>query len=209
MYIVYNGERENMKKIQYKIKRAFDFGFSVLMLTLFFPFFLIISIVIKADGGSVFFLQDRIGKKGKKFKMIKFRTMIENAENLGDGLIVRDESDSRITKFGRFMRKTSLDELPQLINIIVGDMSIVGPRPPVVYHPYNGYKNYPDWAKKRFEVKPGITGLAQVKVRNSATWEDRMKLDKQYVEKFSLWMDVKIMFLTIRAMFYKETFTGE
>ncbi|WP_290755797.1 sugar transferase [Anaerostipes sp.] len=198
-----------MKKIQYKIKRAFDFGFSVLMLTLFFPFFLIISIVIKADGGSVFFLQDRIGKKGKKFKMIKFRTMIENAENLGDGLIVRDESDSRITKFGRFMRKTSLDELPQLINIIVGDMSIVGPRPPVVYHPYNGYKNYPDWAKKRFEVKPGITGLAQVKVRNSATWEDRMKLDKQYVEKFSLWMDVKIMFLTIRAMFYKETFTGE
>ncbi|WP_409015304.1 sugar transferase [Anaerostipes caccae] len=198
-----------MKISQIKIKRAFDFVISILLLIVFFPVFFIVAIGIKVDGGPVFFLQDRIGEKGTTFRIIKFRTMVENAENLGEGLIVRNESDIRITAIGKVLRKTSLDELPQLINIIMGDMSIVGPRPPVTYHPYKGYENYPDWAKKRFEVKPGITGLAQVKVRNSATWSTRMKIDKQYVEKFSIWLDLKILILTIRAMFYKETYTGE
>ena len=135
--------------------------------------------------------------------------MIVNAERIGEGLRVSSENDPRITKIGRFLRKTSLDELPQIINVMRGDMSLVGPRPPVVYFPYDGYKNYPDWAKKRFEMRPGITGLAQCTIRNSASWDDRIKVDVKYIEKFSILLDLKILIKTIHKVFERENIYGE
>jgi lipopolysaccharide/colanic/teichoic acid biosynthesis glycosyltransferase len=122
--------------------------------------------------------------------------MIVNAENLGEGLRVSTEDDPRITKVGKVLRATSLDELPQLINVVKGDMSLVGPRPPATYHPYDGYANYPEWAKKRFEMRPGITGLAQVNVRNSVSWNERIEVDNQYVDAFGIWLDAKIILRT-------------
>jgi len=131
--------------------------------------------------------------------------MVVNAENMGDGIIVKSEFDSRITRVGRILRKTSLDELPQLWNVLVGEMSLVGPRPPVTYHPYDGYENYPDWAKRRFTMRPGITGLAQVTVRNSVSWDERIRLDIQYIDEFNIWLDMKILLLTIIKAFKEES----
>src|SRR5690554_3546153 len=157
-----------MSKLRLGVKRFFDFVGALCGLIILSPVFLIIAILIRLDSkGPVFFTQERLGKNGKVFNIIKFRTMIVNAENLGEGLRVSTEDDPRITKVGKVLRATSLDELPQLINVVKGDMSLVGPRPPATYHPYDGYVNYPDWAKKRFEMRPGITGLAQITVRNS------------------------------------------
>ncbi|MRI84619.1 sugar transferase [Aerococcaceae bacterium WS4759] len=190
-----------METKQY-IKRIFDLTLSLLSLIILAPFFLIILIGIKVSSrGPVFFKQNRLGLKGKEFQIYKFRTMIVGAENLGDGLIVKSSGDNRITKIGKFLRATSLDELPQLFNVLKGDMSIVGPRPPVTYHPYDGILNYPDWAKKRFEVKPGITGLAQVKVRNSVGWDERIKVDNEYIKNFSLKNDIVIILLTVKKVF--------
>lgn len=197
-----------MRKLQLIIKRMFDFFASLIGLIVISPFFLIVcAIVMLEDHGSPFFKQKRIGKDGKVFEIIKFRTMVNNAENMGDGLIVQSEEDPRITNVGKILRKTSLDELPQLINIIKGEMSLIGPRPPVVYHPYDGYENYPEKARIRFRMKPGITGLAQVKKRNSATWDERIKIDIKYVENFSIWLDIKILFNTILALKYTEEYT--
>lgn len=142
-------------------------------------------------------MQERLGKDGKVFKIIKFRTMIVNAEHMGDGLRVKEGTDPRITKIGRFLRKTSLDELPQLFNTLAGSMSLVGPRPPATYHPYNGYENYPIWAKKRFQMRPGVTGLAQATVRNSASWDERIRIDNEYIDKFNVLFDIKILFMTV------------
>lgn len=197
-----------MRKLQLIIKRMFDFFASLIGLIVISPFFLIVcAIVMLENHGSPFFKQKRIGKDGKVFEIIKFRTMVNNAENMGDGLIVQSEEDPRITNVGKILRKTSLDELPQLINIIKGEMSLIGPRPPVVYHPYDGYENYPEKARIRFRMKPGITGLAQVKKRNSATWDERIKIDIKYVENFSIWLDIKILFNTILALKYTEEYT--
>lgn len=191
-------------------KRVFDLCIATVGILLLWPVFLVIGMAIKITSkGPIFFLQKRIGKNGVSFDIYKFRTMVENAENIGDGLIVKEESDARITTVGRFLRKTSLDELPQLINILNGTMSLIGPRPPVIYHPYNGYKNYPNWAKKRFKVRPGITGLSQVKLRNSATWDERIKIDNVYVDKISFMYDIKIFFATFAAMINTEEYTGE
>ena len=123
-------------------------------------------------------------------------------------MIIKDGNDCRITKVGKILRRMSLDELPQLFNVLKGDMSFIGPRPPVVYHPYDGYVNYSDFAKKRFEMRPGITGLAQVRMRNSATWDERIKVDVEYIDNFSLLLDIKILFLTIFSLFNKEEFTS-
>src|SRR5699024_5129681 len=154
---------------------------------------LLIAFIIKIDStGTIFFKQLRLGLNGKEFKIIKFRTMITDAEKIGTGLKVSEENDSRITKIGKFLRKTSLDEMPQLINVFKGDMSLVGPRPPVTYHAYESFVNYPEWAKKRFIVRPGITGLAQVKVRNSVSWNERIKIDNYYIDNFSLLLDLQI-----------------
>lgn len=199
-----------MRRVQLICKYIFDFLASLLGLLLISPIFLAICIAIMInDPGSAFFKQKRIGKDGKTFEIIKFRTMVLNAEKLGDGLVVQSEDDPRITKVGRLLRKTSLDELPQLLNILMGQMSLIGPRPPVTYHPYNGYENYPERAKKRFQMRPGITGLAQVEKRNSATWDERIEIDIDYVENFSLLLDLKILFKTLSSMKYTEEYTEQ
>lgn len=178
------------------VKRVLDILLSSVMILALSSFFLIIILLIAVDSrGPVFFLQERVGKKGKVFKIIKFRTMVDGAEKIGTG-IRTSSTDPRITKIGSILRKTSLDELPQLFNVFVGQMSFVGPRPPVTYHPYNGYDSYPDWSKPRFEVLPGITGYAQEEVRNFVPWDERMKYDVLYVEKISFLFDMKIIFKT-------------
>lgn len=184
------------------IKRFFDFILSLIALIILSPVFLIISIAIKIDSkGPVFFLQERLGKNGKVFKIIKFRTMIVGAEK--QGLRISGKNDNRITKLGNILRNTSLDEIPQLLNIVKGEMSLIGPRPPVTYFPYK-YDEYSNLQKKRFEVKPGITGLAQVKVRNNATWDKRIEIDVQYVNNISFYNDLKIFFLTIKKVIKRE-----
>ncbi|MBK0348168.1 sugar transferase [Aerococcaceae bacterium zg-ZJ1578] len=197
----------NMKTNFYELylKRFLDILISASVLIILLPIFIIISILIKINSnGSIFFLQERLGKNGKPFKIIKFRTMIMNAENIGDGLSIKNENDNRITNFGKFLRKTSLDELPQLINVLIGNMSLVGPRPPVTYFPYDGYEAYPEMFKLRFKVKPGITGLAQVTVRNSVSWDERIKFDLLYVQNISMQNDIKIIFLTIKKVIVSE-----
>lgn len=194
-----------MRIISLFIKRCVDILGSLLGIVILSPLFLVVALMIKLSSkGPVFFFQERIGKEGKVFKIVKFRTMVVNAEHIGDGLRVKEGSDPRITKIGRFLRKTSLDELPQLFNTLCGSMSLVGPRPPVTYHPYKGYENYPDWAKKRFEMRPGVTGLAQATVRNSATWDERIKIDNQYIEKFNILLDIKILFMTVLRVVKSE-----
>lgn len=194
-----------MRKINLCVKRCIDFVGSLIGIIVLSPVFLVIAIVIKTSSeGPVFFKQERLGKDGKVFKIIKFRTMIVNAEHIGDGLRVREGDDPRITKIGRVLRKTSLDELPQLLNVLNGSMSLVGPRPPATYHPYAGYKAYPDWAKKRFQMRPGITGLAQATVRNSASWDERIRIDNQYVDRFNIWLDIKILCMTVMRVVKSE-----
>lgn len=186
-------------------KRIFDIIVSAFSLVILSPLFLIISICIKIDSkGPIFFKQERLGKNGKVFTIYKFRTMVENAENIGDGLSIKSQGDNRITKFGSFLRKTSLDEIPQLFNVLYGDMSLIGPRPPVTYHPYKGYSNYPKKFQKRFLVKPGITGYSQITVRNSVPWNERIELDLIYVENCSFMFDIKIMLLTVQRVLKKD-----
>ena len=199
-----------MRQVQLVCKCIFDFVAGVLGLIVLSPVLLVVSCAIEInDPGRVFFKQKRIGKDGKTFEILKFRTMVQNAEKIGDGLVVQTEDDPRITKVGRLLRKTSLDELPQLLNIVKGEMSLIGPRPPVTYHPYNGYENYPEKAKLRFNMRPGITGLAQVEKRNSATWDERIEIDVKYVENFSLLLDIKIFFKTFSSMKYTEEYTEQ
>ena len=200
------GVGKPMSKLRFGIKRLFDIVGGSCGLVILFPLFLIIAISIRLDSrGPVFFYQKRLGRRGIPFSIIKFRTMIVNAENLGEGLRVSTKDDPRITRVGKVLRATSLDELPQLINVVKGDMSLVGPRPPATYHPYDGYINYPDWAKKRFEMRPGITGLAQVTVRNSASWDERIRIDLDYVEHFGLRIDVKILVRTVQRVLTRES----
>ena len=184
------------------IKRLLDIVISGIALIVLAPFFLIISLgIIVSAKSAPFFLQNRIGMNGKTFKIIKFQTMVPNAEHMGAGVHVEGEADDRITKIGRILRRTSIDELPQLVNVLQGTMSLVGPRPPVTYIPYDGYGNYPDWAKKRFDVRPGITGWSQVINRNAVTWDEAIRYDNEYVDRLSLAMDSKIIFGTIEQIF--------
>ncbi|MCK9478955.1 MAG: sugar transferase [Firmicutes bacterium] len=178
------------------VKRALDIIFCAIALTLLPPVMIIISILIKVDSkGAIFFKQQRIGKDGKHFDIYKFRTMVEDAEKVGTGLNSY-KNDTRVTKVGEFLRTSSLDELPQLFNILKGEMSFIGPRPPVTYHPYK-YSNYPLDAKIRFNVKPGVTGYAQINGRNSLSWEDKFKYDLYYVDNISFLLDLKIFILTV------------
>ena len=187
-----------MRKLNLRIKRCIDILGSFLGLFILSPLLIIIAVLIKITApGPKFFRQERLGYKGNVFKIIKFRTMVVNAEHMGSGLKVKDDSDERITKIGHFLRKTSFDELPQLINVLKGDMSLVRPRPPVTYHPYKGYEGYQEKAKKRFDMRPGMTGLAQARVRNSATWDERIVYDVEYVEKFNILFDISILFQTV------------
>ena len=193
-----------MRQLNLFAKRLIDLLGSLTGLIILLPVFVIISILIKLTSkGPIFFTQERLGKNGKIFKIIKFRTMVVNAEKMGDRIAVKNEDDPRITKVGKFLRATSLDELPQLLNVLKGDMSLVGPRPSVPYHPYK-YEDYNNFQKRRFEMRPGMTGLAQVSVRNSVPWDERIKLDVEYVEKFSILLDIKILFKTLQKIFYGE-----
>lgn len=190
-------------KLQHAVKRIFDFIASLVGLIILSPLFLIIAILIKIDSpGPVFFLQDRLGKDGKVFKIYKFRTMCDNAVNIGSGIFTNDK-DPRITKVGNILRKTSLDEIPQFINVIKGEMSFVGPRPPLPHHPYK-YENYGDFKKQRFMMRPGITGLAQAIGRNSFTWDERIELDVKYIKTFNLILDIKIIFMTVFSVLAKK-----
>ena len=194
-----------MRHVNLFIKRLIDFFGSLVGVILISPLLIIIALLIKVTSkGPVFFKQERLGENGKVFKIFKFRTMVVNAEKIGDGLFVKSDQDDRITKIGKVLRATSLDELPQLWNVIIGNMSLVGPRPPVPHHPYK-YEGYSDYQRKRFEMKPGITGLAQVKVRNSVPWDGRIPVDVEYVEAFNVWLDIKILFSTFKKVFVKES----
>ncbi|MGL5150743.1 MAG: sugar transferase [Clostridium sp.] len=179
------------------IKRLLDIIISGIALILLSPILIIVSILIAIKLGSpVFFVQERIGKNNKVFKMIKFRTMKNTTDKSGN--LLSDEE--RLTKFGKTLRSLSIDELPELINIFKGDMSIVGPRPLLVeYLPF-----YSEEQKKRHDVLPGLTGYAQINGRNSISWTEKFKLDVWYVDNWSLWLDVKIFFSTIMKVFKRE-----
>lgn len=190
------------------LKRAMDILLSMLLLLLLSPLLLIIACIIKIDSpGKPFYRQKRLGRGGEVFHIIKFRTMVEKADRMEGGVFTH-EKDPRITRVGRLLRKFSLDELPQLYNIIKGDMSFVGPRPPVPYHPYP-YHAYRDEQKLRFTVRPGITGYAQVMGRNTLSWDERIVHDVRYVRDFNIFLDFRIMALTGRSIVKKENIYRE
>ena len=182
-------------KIYYYIKCILDYIFALVGLILLLPLFLIIALLIKFDSkGPVFFLQERLGQNGKVFKIYKFRTMVDGAIEMGSGLRT-DEGDPRITKVGNILRKTSLDELPQLINIIKGEMSIIGPRPPVPYHPRK-YDEYSAEQKSGLQFDRELVDMPQVVLRNAGTWDERIELDLEYVQKMSFSL-ICIFFMSI------------
>ena len=159
------------------------------------PLMLAVSILIKIDSrGPVIFRQKRIGRNGKVFEIYKFRSMCVGAEKTGSG-VYSGKGDARVTRIGKILRATSIDELPQLLNILKGEMSFVGPRPPLTYHPWK-YEEYTDFQKRMFEVRPGITGWAQVNGRKDVEWHKRIELNVWYVDHMSLLLDIKIMFMT-------------
>ncbi|MCJ8512541.1 sugar transferase [Acinetobacter lwoffii] len=166
-------------------------------LIILFPIFIIVAYKVQKNLGSpIFFYQERPGKNGKLFKMIKFRSMRNAIDKEGNPL----PDKFRITSFGKKLRSTSLDEMPQLINVLKGDMSIVGPRPQMKEF----LQHYTEEQMRRHEVKPGMTGLAQVSGRNNLSWEEKFELDVQYVEYHNMWLDFKIMFKTAKVMLSQE-----
>ena len=212
---------KHSKRFSLKIKRLMDVIGSLVILAIFSPLFLIVALAIKfTSEGPVLFKQERLGLHGERFTFLKFRSMHTNcderphqdyirdfiggpkstigSQNEGGPIIYKMNNDHRITSIGEFLRKTSLDEFPQFINVLRGEMSLVGPRPPIPYE----YDLYDIWHRRRLlELKPGITGLWQVKGRSSATFDDMVRFDLQYVRKWSLWLDVKILFKTPGAVF--------
>lgn len=177
------------------VKRFLDVTASFLGLVLLSPLLLAVSMLIKIDSrGPVIFRQKRIGRNGKVFEIYKFRSMCVGAEKTGSG-VYSGKGDARVTRIGKILRATSIDELPQLLNILKGEMSFVGPRPPLTYHPWK-YEEYTDFQKRMFEVRPGITGWAQVNGRKDVEWHKRIELNVWYVDHMSLLLDIKIMFMT-------------
>lgn len=187
------------------LKRFFDILLSLIALIVLIPVWLIIAIAIICDSkGAILFAQERRTKNGRIFKMYKFRSMVVNAESMGTGLF-NYENDPRVTKIGRFLRNSSLDELPQLWNVVKGDLSIVGPRPCVTYE-LGDFDTLNKRYKKRFQVKAGLTGLAQVKGRNDISWDDKVTYDNQYVDKFKAYgilVDIVILFESVIKVFKK------
>jgi lipopolysaccharide/colanic/teichoic acid biosynthesis glycosyltransferase len=179
------------------MKRLIDFLIALTALVILSPIFLIVVFKVRKNLGSpVFFYQERPGQDAKIFKMIKFRSMLDAVDKHGNPL----PDGERITPFGHKLRSTSLDEMPQLINVLKGDMSIVGPRPQMK----DFLDHYTAEQMRRHEVKPGMTGLAQVSGRNNLSWEEKFALDVAYVENQSIWLDFKIMCKTVQVMVAKE-----
>ncbi|MBP1639720.1 MAG: exopolysaccharide biosynthesis polyprenyl glycosylphosphotransferase [Bacteroidetes bacterium] len=194
------------KYLPLKIKDMFDLLFSLTALALSLPLFVAIAFLIKLDGGPVFFKQERIGRNGRRFQCYKFRSMVTNAEELkkdladmneADGPAFKIKDDPRVTKIGKFLRKTSLDELPQFINVILGDMSIVGPRPPLL----SEVQQYDKYQLRRLSMKPGITCSWQVWGRHQVSFNDWVKMDLDYIDNWSIWLDIKIILATIGVIF--------
>ncbi|MBB5179246.1 sugar transferase EpsL [Planomicrobium koreense] len=187
-------------KVTGSIKRAFEFIAALLMLVMLSPLFLVIAILVKSESkGPVFFTQMRGGKDNVHFLIYKFRTMADD-DSLRDDTIHVLETDSRITKVGYYLRKMSLDELPQLINIVKGDMSFVGPRPTLT----SQTDSYTPYQMQRLLVKPGVTGWAQVRGRNSLSWNEKIELDLEYIERQSLRFDFYILLQTVQKVFNSE-----
>lgn len=178
------------------IKRLLDIVLSVLGIVICCIPMLIIAIAIKIDSpGPVIFKQKRLGYKGKVYEIWKFRSMCVGAEQTGSG-VYSGKGDARVTRVGNILRKTSLDELPQFFNTLVGSMSFVGPRPPMTYHPWP-WEEYTDEQRRMFDVRPGITGWAQVNGRKGVEWNRRIEMNVWYVDHMSFWLDLKIMWLTV------------
>jgi len=201
---IYTG---GMRGLSVAVKRLIDIAISVALLTILFPLLFIVTILVKSTcKGPVFFIQERLGLNKRMFRLFKFRTMIADAENRlneledlneADGPVFKMKHDPRITKLGKLLRKTSIDELPQLINVLKGDMSLVGPRP----LPMRDYKGFDeDWERRRFSVRPGITCMCQVNGRSSIPFHKWMELDMEYIDRWSLWLDLMIILKTIPAV---------
>jgi lipopolysaccharide/colanic/teichoic acid biosynthesis glycosyltransferase len=183
------------------IKRPLDFVLSLLAFVVLLPVFLLVSLLLfVANRGTPFFTQIRPGRGGKLFKVIKFKTMNDKTDHMGT--LLPDEI--RLTSMGRFVRKTSLDEIPQLINVIKGDMSLIGPRPLLVDY----LELYSQAQKRRHEVRPGITGWAQINGRNTISWNEKFQYDLYYVDNLTFTLDLKIFFITILKVFKAEGISG-
>jgi len=188
-------------------KRLLDIIISAILLILLAPMFLIVAILVKFDSpGPIFFVQERVGLNKRKFQLYKFRTMVANAEqrqaeleslNEADGPVFKIKEDPRVSPIGKFLRKASIDELPQLLNVLGGEMSLVGPRP----LPIRDYQRFDqDRLRRRFSVRPGITCLWQVNGRSSVSFHEWMRLDMRYIDNWSFWLDLKILARTIPAV---------
>lgn len=183
------------------LKRYLDLVLCFEGLTFFWWVYPLCAVAIKIDDpeGPVLFKQDRIGQHGKVFKMLKFRSMKNNSEHTGTG-VYSEKGDPRVTRVGRFLRASSLDEVPQIFNIIRGDMSLIGPRSPLTYHPWP-WEEYTEEQRKMFNVKPGITGWAQVHGRKTVEWHKRIEMNVWYAEHVSLPLDLKIALMTVYKIF--------
>ncbi len=176
------------------LKRFFDVILALIGIGICGIPMLIIAMCVKLESkGPALFKQDRIGKDGKVFKIYKFRSMCVGAEKGG---VYSDNKDTRVTKVGKILRATSLDELPQFFNVLFGHMSFIGPRPPLTYHPWP-LEEYTDFQRRMFEVRPGITGWTQTHGRKDVEWHRRIELNVWYVDNLSMWLDIKILFLTV------------
>lgn len=189
-----NEKKEAEGMYKHFLKRVFDVILALIGIGICGIPMLIIALCVKLESkGPALFKQDRIGKDGKVFKIYKFRSMCVGAEKGG---VYSDNKDTRVTKVGKILRATSLDELPQFFNVLFGHMSFIGPRPPLTYHPWP-LEEYTDFQRRMFEVRPGITGWTQTHGRKDVEWHRRIELNVWYVDNLSLWLDLKILFLTV------------
>ena len=185
------------------IKRFLDIVFALTALVILLPVMAITAVAVKIESaGPALFKQERLGLKGKVFRIYKFRSMCQGAEHIGTG-VYSGADDMRVTRVGKIIRATSIDELPQLFNIIKGDMSFIGPRPPLTYHPWP-IEEYTEEQLHMFDARPGITGWAQVNGRKGVEWHKRIELNCWYVDNMSLWLDIKILFTTFFKVLKNE-----
>jgi exopolysaccharide biosynthesis polyprenyl glycosylphosphotransferase len=203
-------DHAELRGLRRVMKEAFDRTIAAAALVVLLPLLALLMLTVKCDSrGPVIFQQERVGKADRRFKLLKLRTMVADAEarrreiepqNQADGLLFKIRDDPRVTRVGRFLRRFSLDELPQLVNVLLGHMSLVGPRPPLP----GEVEGYDGDVRRRLAVKPGITGLWQVSGRSDLSWEEGLRLDLSYVENWSLMLDLVILWRTVRAVLAGE-----